>query len=564
MRRLMSFIAASAGTAALLTACGGGGGDGGGSDGPGDQGNLISYLGTSGVFAAWADPTTQNYSAAPIGSYAGKRQVLHGTVDFVTGQQLSQPAGIEVYKGSDGHVYELDLTSEIAPVATQLSNETAATVDDTCSLSGTQVAGANYDYAGVYFAGDLQNPMNSSYFYRLPGAAGVCDSSDDVVRMVKTGMSASSAPITVSGMPVATVHTALGGIAGFVVKSGASLEMVDANFANPVVLGTFAAPIGVAVALPTGTTEGYPSGQLYVVDGNIVYVNYASPSVSSPLFTIPNWTPTNPAASFAASPSALYFSINTPATATVPASTVIYGMPADGSATPVVVDAEAGRIANLVFPVGGTNLVWGVVNPTYTVRTLAQSGGTPVTLATSTVNAGTLLATATTVYYTTWAAASDSSTRQVTRTSTASGIVGLNGTVIQAPLANSSFAAGGEQFPWPDDTTTTATPYETVLQVQGLSPVTVTNASTGYTYTADGVSGGTIVPIDTATNHPGPSLGTVPVGSATFLTASFRDPGHTGFIEAYSLVSTNDPATRDLYLLNSQTANSLVRVTGNL
>jgi hypothetical protein len=39
-----------------------------------------------------------------------------------------------------------------------------------------------------------------------------------------------------------------------------------------------------------------------------------------------------------------------------------------------------------------------------------------------------------------------------------------NGTVIQAPLANSTFVNGGEQAPWPGDTTTTITPYQPLLQ----------------------------------------------------------------------------------------------------
>ena len=563
MGRIISSFALCAAVTALLSGCGGGGGyyDGGGGGG---SANPVSYLGTTGVFAAWADPTSNAYAFAPIGSYAGKRQSLHGTVDFTTGVDLSQPAGIEVFKGSDGHIYALDLTSTSSPSTQQLSNEAAATADDTCSLSGTQVAGANYDYAGVYFTADLQNPVNSTYLYRLPGTDGVCNTANDVVRMVKTGMSPTDAPITVSGMPIATVRTAQGGISGFVVKSGAQLVLVDSNFANPVVLGTFATSIGVAVALPVGTIQGYPSGQLFVVDGNIVYVNYATQTVSASLFVIPNWTSINPGAGYVASPSTLYFSINTAATQTSPASASIYSMPADGSASPTIVDAETGHIDNMSFPVGGTNLVWGVASPTYTVRTMSQSGGAPTTLATSTVNAGTFVATATSVYYTTWANTTNTSTKVITRSSTASGIVGMNGTVIQAPLANSSFANGGEQFPWPSDTTTTATPYETILQIQGLSPVTVTNATTGYTYVVDGVSGGTVVAIDAATNQPVATLGAVPTGTAMFLTGTFRDSGHSGFIEAYNSLSTNDPATRDLYLLNSQYANTLTRVTDNL
>ena len=52
-------------------------------------------------------------------------------------------------------------------------------------------------------------------------------------------------------------------------------------------------------------------------------------------------------------------------------------MPADGSAAPTVIDTEPGRVATLLFPVQGSNLIWGVVNPTYTIRTLPAAGGAP-------------------------------------------------------------------------------------------------------------------------------------------------------------------------------------------
>ena len=567
MRRITSWVALGAATTTLLAGCGGGYGYGdgyGGDGGPGGGNEPISFVGTTGVFAAWADSETGEFGAAASGSYAGKRQSLHGTIDFMTGQDLMQPAGVEIYKTSDGHIRAIDLTSYLEPQSQQISNETAATVDATCSLSGTQVVGADTDYVGVYFAADLQNPVNSAYFYRLPGLDGSCDTADDVVHMVRTGMSSTDAPITVSAMPVATVHSATGSITGFVIKSGAQMLMVDNTFANPVVLGTFAGPVGVAIALPVGTTQGYPTGQLFLVDGNVVYVNYASPAVSATLFTIPGWTPTSNGANFAASPTALYVSVNTAAAAGAPESASIYTIPADGSAAASVVDTEASHIDSLSFPVGGTNLVWGETMPTYTIRAMAQSGGTPFTLAASSVNAGMFTATATTVYYTTWSSATDDTAKTVTRSATSTAVVGLDGTVIQAPLANSTFASGGEQQPWPDDTVTTATPYETMIQVQGLTPVTVADPVNGYTYTVDGVSGGTLVAIDTGTNLPGVTIGTMPASHAAWLTGTFRDAGHTGFIEATNAASTNDPATRDLYLLNTQQAGTLTRITNNL
>jgi hypothetical protein len=563
MRRIMSWVALGAASATLLAGCGDRYDDGYGDGGFGGN-ELISFVGTTGVFAAWADSATGDFAAAAIGSYAGKRQSLHGSIDFMTGQDLMQPAGVEIYKTSDGHIRAIDLTSFSEPRSQQVSNETAATVDDTCSLSGTQVAGANSDYAGVYFAADLQNPVNSAYFYRLPGLDGTCNTADDVVHMVRTGMSATDAPITVTAMPIATVHSASGSITGFVIKSGAQLVMVDGNFANPVTLGTFGSTIGVAIALPVGTTQGYPTSQLFLVDGNIVSVNYASPATSAPLFTIPGWTATSNGASFAASPTALYVAVNTAAAGGTPESASIYAIAADGSAVASVVDTEAAHVDSLSFPVGGTNLVWGETTPTYTVRALAQSGGAPFTVTASSVNGGMFAATATTVYVTTWTSATDSTAKTVTRTGTSSEIVGIGGTVLQPPMANSTFAVGGEQQPWPDDTVTTATPYETVIQVQGLSPVTATNPANGYAYTVDGVSGGKLVAIDTGTNAPGPTIGTLPASQAATLTGTFRDAGHTGFMEAANAASTNDPATRDLYLLNTRQPNTLLRVTHDL
>ncbi len=562
MQRILSLISLSAAASVLLVGCGGGYDDGYWSGPGGNQ--LISYVGTTGVFAAWADSYTGEFAAASIGSYAGKRQSLHGSIDFLTGQDLQQPAGVEIYKTSDGHIRAIDLAAFGEPHSQQISNETAATVDSTCSLSGTQVTGANSDYAGVYFAADLQNPTNSAYFYRLPGLDGSCDTADDVVHMVRTGMSPTDAPITVSAMPIATVHSATGSITGFVIKSGAQLVMVDNTFANPVVLGTFANAIGVAIALPVGTTQGYPTAQLFLVDGNIVRVSYASSSTSAPLFTIPGWTPTSNGASFAASPTALYLAVNTPAAGGTPESASIYMIPADGSAVASLIDTEAAHIDSLNFPVSGTDLIWGETAPTYTIRAMAQSGGAPFTLATSSVNGGTFNATATAIYYTTWASVTDSTAKTVTRTDTSSAIVGMSGSVIQAPLANSTFASGGEQQPWPDDTVTTATPFETMIQVQNLTPVTVTDPVNGYAYTVDGVSGGTVVAIDTSTNQQGATIGVLPHSYAAYLTGTFRDAGHTGFIEATNAASTNDPATRDLYLLNTRQQNTLVRVTNNL
>ncbi|MGN6528183.1 MAG: hypothetical protein ACTHL8_17475 [Burkholderiaceae bacterium] len=563
MNQRMSLLAIAVAGALSLSGCGGGASvewDGGGP--PPDA--LVSDIGTTGVFVAFADPTTQSFYSAPMGSYAGKRQVLRGTIDFTTNAELGQLAGLEVYKGSDGHIHALDLTTFDQPQPQQLSSESAATVDDTCSLGGTQVAGAAYTYAGVYFAADLQDPTNSSYFYRLPGSTGACNSGSDVVRMVKTGMSAGDAPLTVPGMPVATVRTAGGGIAGFVVVEGAQLVLVDAGFGHPVVLGTFASPITTAQALPVGTTSGYPTAQLFEVDGEIVNVDYAAHAVSAPLFSLPGWSATAPGALFAASPTTLYFAQNLPAASGSAAATEVYAMPADGSAAPVLVDREAGRTQQLAFAVGAGGPVWSVSNGGWSLRSVPQAGGAVATLATSASNDGSFVATAANVFFTTWNGATDPATHVVTRSGTASAIVRADGTVLQAPLSASMFASAGEALPWPDDTTTTATPLETVFQVRGLTTVTVKDAGSGTTYVVDGASGGTLISVDATTGQPIATPGTLPTGTATFLAGTFRDDNDDGFIEATNPLSTGDPATRDLYILNAREDGSLARVTDNL
>ena len=176
MRKLAASVLGTT-IAGIMSACGGGG-YGGYNNGPPPPPTLDSYVGTTGVFVAWADDVSETFSAAMVGSYAGKKQSLRGSIDFISGQALGQPAGIEIYKGSDGFIHEIDLTSTNTPAAQPVSSENAATVDDACTLSGTAVAGANYDYAGVYFTADLVTPTNSSYIYRLPGPDGACNTGE--------------------------------------------------------------------------------------------------------------------------------------------------------------------------------------------------------------------------------------------------------------------------------------------------------------------------------------------------------------------------------------------------
>jgi len=101
MRSSLAVLAVGSLVISVVSGCGGG--SGGGAPG-GQQAPLVNYLGTTGVFVAWADAASGGFASAPMGSYAGKKQILHGSVDFLTGTSLSQAAGVEIYKGSDGHI----------------------------------------------------------------------------------------------------------------------------------------------------------------------------------------------------------------------------------------------------------------------------------------------------------------------------------------------------------------------------------------------------------------------------------------------------------------------------
>jgi hypothetical protein len=562
MTRITSGAAAGAAITLLLSGCGG---DGGGTPPPPPPPPAqTSFVGSVGPASAWALPNGSDL-AGPTVTYAGKRQMQRGTVDPLTDTDAGMATGVQIYKASDGHVYAVDLTSSSVPAPVQRSTEATATTDDLCSSTGTSMGGSTYDYAGVFFAADLAHPTNSTYAYRLPGADGVCDTADDVVHVVKTGMDMTLAPGVGVAMPAATVQDSTGAITGFIAKSSNALVITDGNLANPVTVGTFPATVGVASALPTGLTSGYPTGRLFVVDGNIVFVNYAAATTSAALFTIPNWTPTDDHIITAASPTTLYFAVNTPAAGSTPASSTIYQMPADGSAAPVAMGTQTGLVRQMEFPQNGSALVVGTVDVGYSIAAWPAAGGPATTLVTAPAdNAGRFSATASAAYYTTWF--ESSAAGAISRSGTTSGISGMDGTVIMQPLADSMFMGGGEADAFAaGDTTTQRTPFVTMFQVTNLTPVTVTDPATGTTFTEDGLSGATLVAIDTTTNAVAATLGTFPTSTATSLaTATYRGLGHTLFLQAVTPVSSQDPASLDLYLLNSRTSSSLVRATDNL
>ena len=507
-------------------------------------------------FVAAVNPASPTPYLLQQGSYAGARLLTTGT--FTVGATaLSNQAGYaEVYKGSDGHIYSVSLSITGTPSSQQISSESNATTDDLCSLNGaTASLGTDVNYLAEEAYNDFANPQNSSYFYRLPGPDGTCNTSDDVIYMVKLGMSTTTAPV-LARLPVAVVHDPnTGAITGYVVNEGSALTLYDSNFQNRTVLETPSTPISVAYALGGG--EIPDTGRLFVLDGNVVYVNYATLSVSSTLFTIPNWNPAKriPVEN---STTAVFFSVDTSNRTQTPVTltSAFYSMPRDGSAVPVQLSTESGIIQQIAVPVGGTTVAYSIVPPkgAYTIRAVTP-GTTPtvVTAVTTSGNAGSFVATADDIYYTfDNYSAPDSVTAVYANTST--GIVGMDGTVVESPVANSRFVATQDA--------NNGSGWLSVVRARGLTPVTLASTTNGITYTEDGVSGATLEVVDTTSNAVTVTLGTLPSG--TIMTGTGTITGTAGYIDGLNVNSTLDPSTRELLYIDTSTANSLQMLTNNL
>jgi hypothetical protein len=245
-----------------------------------------------------------------------------------------------------------------------VSSEANATVDDLCSVNGANtVLGTTVNYVAVESYVDYANPQNSAYFYREPGASGACNTTTDKVFMVKLGMATTDAPIAAL-MPAAVVHDSTSGaITGFIVNEGTALTHVRRQFfANRTVIYTPTTAMSVVYSLANSGVGA--AGGLFVIDGSIVYVNYASQTVSASLFTVPNWSADKRFAN-SANGSTEFFTVNTSneaATPLVPTSAV-YSMPLDGSAAPTQLATESGIVSQVTVAIYGTTVAWSVVPP---------------------------------------------------------------------------------------------------------------------------------------------------------------------------------------------------------
>jgi hypothetical protein len=139
---------------------------------------------------AAVDPNHPGVVYGPTqGMYAGQRIYITANLQAGSPTTQNQTDYAQLYKAGDGHLYRVNLRTTSTPAPLQVSSESQATIDDTCSLNGANtLLGTDVNYVAVQFYNDFANPENSVYFYRVPGPNGMCNTAEDVVHMAKLGM----------------------------------------------------------------------------------------------------------------------------------------------------------------------------------------------------------------------------------------------------------------------------------------------------------------------------------------------------------------------------------------
>lgn len=442
----------------------------------------------------------------------GDSVFVFGTYD-ATSKTLSDLHGHAiVYAKANGKLYKVNaMKSGGVPVPVQLSSESAA--DKICQV--------------VQHATDFSNPNNSQYVYRISGGNSVCNDSDDVYKMVRLGMGTTDAPI-LAKEPVAALRnwSTTGLISGWLVNDAGALKRCDANFSNcgaslKSLLNGGVYPYGVSGASDLG--DGSNRVLLEIVDSldasHYVYDDNAK-TLSAPVSDL---------SYLGNDTNKLYF------VGDGTGKKGIYSAPIDGSAAATLLVAESVDIFDL--RITSNKLVYTTNTATRTeLKAVAKTGVAPTTLETSeglmsieidAVNGDH-------VFYTVFKAGvpaagvvdSDLTNKSVTPAAMWIG---------HAIAPSSSFARTHEYiFP------------TTIIRVEGYDALG----------TGKGFADGTLRSFDTASKAQVAVLGTVP-SDINRMNCGYGN----GEFEPNLLCEGSALGQIDIFFVNAETSNSLVRVT---
>lgn len=562
MKTPSSFSGALLLSTVLLTACGGGGGNdptppggatnaGGGGNNPGNNpgggmgaGGAGSYLFYSGSLVA-VDPAKP---ASPITVEAGSDIAtgLFGTSPVITTFQFGTynnaaqtVTGIHphalIYAKTDGKFYKVSALKSGSLTPAQLSSENAA--DQLCinAMYGT----ANFtDYANV---------DNSQYVYALPGVDGICETGDDMWRMVWLGMSATDAPVAAKPPVMVLGDITTGAISGWLVHDGGALKKCDANFAACGAAGAtmklVTSKVNVILGLGFNLHLLNIDDQLFVYDGN-------SNVLSASIFTIPATTSVSASA---ADDNHLYFAHEKN----------IYKAPVDGSASATVLAMESddigfqmGVTANKVVYATRAQLSSGALIKAAQLKVADKASGASTQLATaSTADEAFFFINGNNIYYslTDYMA---SATGLLTIAPIVAGVIDEAGGG-KSETVNATWS-GGALFPTSIDLSKSpslAYQPEKMIRIEGYDALG----------SGKGFAGGTLKTFDAATRATGVTLGMLPT-TGDFASITCIGSGDNALCQALINLSPPPalpalPVQSDVFFINAATANSLTRVT---
>ncbi|VAW96607.1 hypothetical protein MNBD_GAMMA21-467 [hydrothermal vent metagenome] len=479
--------------------------------------------------AAAASPTliesADNIVASSFGIVSSAEIIKTGNYDSITKLITNMGSYVVVYANTDGRLYRVSAlkSGSLSPI--QVSSESQA--DQMC-------LGAMHGSAGRT---DLANVENSQYLYLLSGVDNICGTSDDVWKMIRIGMSATEAPVLAKHPVTDLVDLSTGALSGWLVQDGNSLSRCDVNFANCAAI----APVATLVEHRLNIKDTDERFLLEIDDQLFVY-NGIDNTLSSAVFTRSAGTFNSPAVSDGVN---VYFGNGTS----------VYSFPADGSMVATELVAEASDIQRLELTSNNVVYQIGTSGLGREIKTVAKTGGTPLSLAIATGADDLFLVfeAGGNLYYN--IRSSSVIPGDVTLTPIVAGVVDVNGNN-RVETSSASWVGGV---------------YSTTFDLTkgGSESVLITKVfrAEGFNLggSSDGFAGAALISVDSVTAVDGVTMGTMPGGERLINVFCFGAENNAlcGVFIGLSPTAVPSPLPfqNDLFYVNATTANSLTRVT---
>ena len=427
-----------------------------------------------------------------------------------------------VYPKKNGRLYKINALKSGSHIPVQISNENLA--HQVCDLVDGGVIS------------DFANVEKSQYVYRLSGIDEICDTTDDIWKMVTIDMDATQSPIIAKTPVINITDENTGEISGWLVIDNGTLQRCDANFTDC----SFIVAIIDDVNYKLKIAENF---YLLEIDNQLFSYNISNNTLSSAIFTIANGTHITVAASDS---SMVYFG----------QGNILYQFPADGTSVATVLTSETDEIQIVTPSVSNVIYQVGVNGSGVEVKSIPKTSGTAISLAAATGDNDIVLMEVnnTYIYYNIRNMTVDQG--QISIAPILAGVVNeTGGSKVETPTAAWIGSAWDTSF----DTSTTNSynNSKTVLLAEGFNLVN----------TAGGFAGAKVTSVDAVSAVSGSVLGTFEVSSKLtniyclgFGANVLCNVSHT--IDPVPQLP-EFPEQTDIYFLNAVTPNTLIRVTNS-